>query len=245
MAEAAIAAWSRANNPALPLRLNGLGLTAVPALPPTVQILLLQDNELAELPASLPPTLHTLDVTHNRLASLPATLPPSLHTLFAGYNQLTTLPSALPPALHTLSVQYNQLRALPPSLAVLPNLTLLVLSRNALTTLPTFLPPSLRHFRAEYNWLTVFPTFPDAIEEVWLDHNKIGELVGDLPDGLTRLSLTHNEIHRISHLSFNPDLQVRLEGNLLPIVYDPREETFYAYLVRLAARLQEELHSWY
>jgi Leucine-rich repeat (LRR) protein len=239
-----IAAWRAAGNPAAPLRLNNLGLVYVPLdIPDNVQILLLNDNALVELPDDLPHTIHTLDVAHNRLTALPPTLPSALHTLFAGYNRLTTLPPTLPPALHTLSVQYNQLRALPDTLAQLPHLTLLVLSHNALTTLPV-LPPSLLHLRANANWLTVFPTLPDTIGEVWLDHNRLTELKGDLPTELTRLSVSNNAIGQIVRLRFNPSLQLWLENNPLPLPYDCRTEDLQDYLDRLTACMQQQLASW-
>jgi Leucine-rich repeat (LRR) protein len=239
-----IAAWRVAGNPAAPLRLNNLGLVYVPLdIPDNVQILLLSDNGLVELPDDLPHTIHTLDVAHNRLTALPSTLPPALHTLFAGYNRLTALPSTLPPVLHTLSVQYNQLRALPDTLVNLHRLTLLVLSHNALTALPS-LPPSLLHLRANANWLTVFPTLPDTISEVWLDHNRLTELKGDLPTELTRLSVSNNAIGQIVRLRFNPSLQLWLENNPLPLPYDCRTEDLQDYLDRLTTCMQQQLASW-
>jgi Leucine-rich repeat (LRR) protein len=248
-AAATIATWQTAANPLNPLRLNNHRLVFVPLdLPANVQILQLQDNELVEIPEDLPDSIHTLDITHNKLTALPHTLPISLYTLFAGFNRITALPSnplctSLPTSLHTLSLQCNQLTALP-NLQPLVQLTLLVLSRNCLTALPP-LPSSLKHLRLDNNWFTTFPTLPDTIEEVWIDHNRITELTGDLPAHLTRLNVSFNDIRRISHLAFHPEIQVLMDNNPLPIAYNRHAESFYSYLVRLTACLQQELHSWY
>ncbi len=153
------------------LRLPGLGLATLPpeilALAPTLEVLDLSDNRLADLPAEfarltrltavflsgnplrrLPPVLGdcaALSQVGARgcgMEALPAeALPPCLRWLTLTDNFLSVLPASLGerPDLKKLLLAGNRLRALPDSLAAAPALELLRLAANDLQALPGWL----------------------------------------------------------------------------------------------------------
>ncbi len=230
------------------LHLNNQGLTEVPAgLSASLQILQIEDNRLPCLPPTLSclSALRVLDVTANLLHSLPAELPPRLEVLYAGCNRLTALPPVLPASLQILSVHRNALASLPATLPI--GLHTLVASHNKIAALPSVLPPALRHLRLDHNTLSVFPTnLNDGLIELWLEHNAIPYIERvTVPISLLSLRLDHNRITHIHHFSFNPALCCTLEGNRLPLPYEPDKELLYDYLVRLIQYQDEQMRSWY
>lgn len=115
------------------LDLSGLGLTSLPDLPDSVQILNVYDNRLSSLPENLPSSLRILSASNNLLTSLPESLPARLHTLDVSRNLLSGLPENLPASLRVLNVSHNLLSSLPERL---PALQTLQASSNLLTSLP-------------------------------------------------------------------------------------------------------------
>ena len=108
-AQEKIDAWIQQGDVTKPLILSWLGLTTLPALPPTLQELWCAGNKLTSLP-TLPSTLQSLWCDNNQLTSLPS-LPPTLEELFCQNNQLTSLPT-LPSNLQLLWCNNNQLTSL-------------------------------------------------------------------------------------------------------------------------------------
>lgn len=85
-------------------------LTALPALPDSLQNLICSDNRLTKLHV-LSNSLQELDCSHNNLTALP-TLPNSLQKLYCYFNKLTELPT-LPNSLQRLDCRANNLTAIP------------------------------------------------------------------------------------------------------------------------------------
>ena len=104
-------------------------LTALPALPASLEYLACSDNQLTSLP-TLPSSLQSLFCIGNQLTSLPA-LPAGLMELGCQENRLTSLP-ALPAGLIYLSCRDNQIKALP---ALPSTLDTLGCAHNQLTKL--------------------------------------------------------------------------------------------------------------
>jgi Leucine-rich repeat (LRR) protein len=151
----------------------------------------------------------------------------------------------LPASLQILSVHRNALASLPATLPI--GLHTLVASHNKIAALPSVLPPALRHLRLDHNTLSVFPTnLNDGLIELWLEHNAIPYIERvTVPISLLSLRLDHNRITHIHHFSFNPALCCTLEGNRLPLPYEPDKELLYDYLVRLIQYQDEQMRSWY
>jgi len=110
-------------------------------------------NNLSALPA-LPTTLNYLDCSENQITSLPA-LPGSLNYLYCSANQLASLP-ALPASLLLLYVPINQLVSLP---ALPSRLQYLFCDSNHIQCLPT-LDSSLQTLYASQNPLSCIPNLP-------------------------------------------------------------------------------------
>ena len=85
-------------------------MTALPPLPPGLQILSCPSNDLVKLPL-LPPTLTELSCYNNKLSVLPS-LPAGLKELTCHANRLATLPP-LPDSLEEFWCGRNQLTILP------------------------------------------------------------------------------------------------------------------------------------
>lgn len=192
----AVRKWLAQGAPDQPLNLSGLGLTRVPdAIPPSVRVLWLEQNQLTELPA-LPPGLRDLDLRNNLLISLPERLPDSIEKLNLDENRLVRLPERLPANLQELFVQNNRLVALPGSLP--DGLNTLLAAENRLTALPENLPRSLRHLNVA--------------------QNQIAGLPDDLPTSLRFVIASTNQLTRLpeSLVTLHWDCIIRLEDNPLP-----------------------------
>ena len=129
-AQQRIQMWIQDNNELVPLCLSYMGLTALPELPPTLQVLWCDYNILTSLP-ELPPTLRILSCDHNELTSLPS-LPQTLQILYCNYNKLTSLPD-FPPTLHRLHCDHNQFTSLP---EIPPSMIFLQYDNNPFTIQP-------------------------------------------------------------------------------------------------------------
>lgn len=132
-----------------------LGLHSLPACLAEcvgLEVLTVQGNMLAALPADLPDTLTHLTAFHNEIAVLPHHLPASITTLELCNNLLTALPVVLPASLTYLNVSSNRLTALPPQLPTA--LQSLYVSNNQIVDLPAVLPNTLRYLEVERNPLS-------------------------------------------------------------------------------------------
>ncbi len=137
------------------LDLSGLGLSSLPALPPTLRRLNARDNQLVTLPATLPDSLRVIDVSSNQLTSLPEHLPAELQTLIATFNNLSDLPKALPNSLVRLDVAANEITTLPERLPA--SLVILKAANNLITKVPDNLPAPLEMLNLSGNRIESFP----------------------------------------------------------------------------------------
>lgn len=128
-------------------------LTRLPLLPPTIQYLHLQENQLTCLPDNLPPDLHYLNCKKNRIRYLPPFLPDNLTWVDCGGNELLEIPRTLPVSLIALVCCHNRLTSLPASIAAAMNLRHIDARNNQLTSLPC-LPRLLSFLHVSHNRLT-------------------------------------------------------------------------------------------
>ena len=188
------------------LYLNCRKLTTLPKLPPNLQELYCDYNQLSKLPDSLPPSLQELDCSHNQLHKLPDSLPPNLQRLDCNNNQLSNLPGTLPPTLQYLHCRNNLLQklpdSLPPSLQRLdcsqnqiPTLLNIYYSYNQLSKLPDSLPPTLQELDCRHNQLTQLPdSLPPNLQKLDCSHNQLRSLPDSLPPNLQTLDCRHNQL---------------------------------------------------
>lgn len=167
-------------------------LNHLPALPPSLTKLNVQQNRLAALPA-LPAGLRKLEVTANRLRHLPA-LPTDLTWLGAGANHLTLL-LHLPASLTYLDVSRNRLLRL----ANLPSaLRYLDISTNVPMDLHG-LPDKLEELKICHMRLLFVPKLPSGLTKLWAHNNDLIELP-ELPPGLSHLNVSVNRLHALPTL---------------------------------------------
>ena len=134
------------------LKLDYMGLTSLPDLPPKLKYLMCSNNQLTSLP-HLPTTLKALYCNNNQLDSLPPL--PDLTHLSCVNNRLTSLPQ-LPDNLLHLECHHNQITELP----YLPDsLVFLNCYNNKLSSVPA-LPDNLYYFKHVNN------TFNPEIQEI-------------------------------------------------------------------------------
>lgn len=152
----------------LPFTLRAMSLTRnrVTLLPKRFPLrllvkLILDDNELTELPNGLPSTLRILSVNRNSLVSLPTRLPTELRTLRASDNLITEIDLD--------------------SLVKSKNLTTIDLSRNRIESIGSgFLPPNLKVLSLHTNEITHVESlvFPSTIRLIDLSKNKLRRITG-------------------------------------------------------------------
>ena len=178
-------------------------LTALPALPSSLQTLWCQIYSLISLPA-LPNSLQALYCFNNYLTTLP-TLPNSLQTLECYSNGLTTMP-AFPASLSYVDCFYNALTTLP---AFDDALTYIDCHNNAITTL-NYLGNSLSFLYCNNNSLSVLPTLPASLTNLDCDNNSITNLPA-LPNALSYLDCSYNQLTELPALP--PLSQLYCENN--------------------------------
>uniref|UniRef100_A0A8C2ABT1 Si:dkey-32e6.6 n=1 Tax=Cyprinus carpio TaxID=7962 RepID=A0A8C2ABT1_CYPCA len=178
------------------LRLDKNRFSAIPAdLPPSIEVLRLQDNQIVEVQDRLLDKcvhLKELDLSHNLLKEnsfYPEAWVnlPKLETLDLSHNQMTVVPSDLPRALRQLSLQHNQIHYIPPhSLSHLrPGLQSLRLSHNLLEEHGVL----GKSFRGVYKTLL----------ELHLDNNRFERVPHNMCHfkNLKLLHLDHNRIRYV------------------------------------------------
>lgn len=189
------------------LSLSGLGLKALPPIPPALAALRglnLSGNRLREVTPDIAglEQLEWLDLGNNRLAGLP----PEIHrltqlvSLDLSENRLTSLPPEIGALsrLIELSLYRNQLSEIPESLVRLSNLKRLDAAANRLSTLPTFDGRLARLETLDLSWnaLGAMPSGLDrlaALRSLNLAGNRIESLDGiGLPPGLKALDISGN-----------------------------------------------------
>ena len=191
-------------------------ITSIPLLPPNLEQLECEENQLASLPP-LPDTLINLNCNNNELESLPP-LPNGLEILDCSENQLTLLPT-LPPGLDDLLCGNNQLTSLPPLPDTLYHLDCDI---NDLTSLPP-LPDNLTSLTCAHNKLTSLPPLPDSLHELFCQGNPLTSLPY-FSKYLLSLSLPQNFFFETLPNNFNDlqedvhrELREHLRGSRVPI----------------------------
>ncbi|XP_052396315.1 extracellular matrix protein 2 [Carassius gibelio] len=178
------------------LRLDKNRFSAIPAdLPPSIEVLRLQDNQIVEVQDKLLDKcvhLKVLDLSHNLLKEN-SFYPeawinlPKLETLDLSHNQMAVVPSDLPRALRKLSLQHNHIHYIPPySLSHLrPGLQSLRLSHNLLEEHGVL----GKSFRGVYQ----------SLVELHLDNNRLERVPHNMCHfkNLKLLHLDHNRISSV------------------------------------------------
>ena len=199
------------------LRGNNLPISNIPALPPNLKELQLNNvPNLVTWPV-LPQSLRTFYCDDNNLgASLPA-LPDSLKVLHCMGNQITSFAS-LPATLEELSCSGNPLLggvlpALPThikelavsncqltSLNGLPDdLVMLYAEITQVSQLPALLPANLKHLFINFNTLTSLPDLPAGLIGLYANGNLLTE-IPELPDSLYILECSQNLLTELPDL---------------------------------------------
>lgn len=195
--EAWIADKSRQRNSML--RLNGLGLKALPPLPDTLRLLDASDNQLDHLSSiALPRHLIYLCISNNRLSRLP-TLPAKLERLFVDNNALTALPIDLPRGLLCLNA-----------------------AENKIALLPT-LPDTLTYLNVNDNQLVCLPKLPSTLVHLFVDNNFIHRLPNHLPTTLNHVSFFGNRLRQLSEALFNLPYNCRIYIESNPLSHPARQ----------------------
>ncbi|BFI71842.1 hypothetical protein okayama9524_33540 [Yersinia pseudotuberculosis] len=165
------------------------GFTTLGSLPPNLQKLLANYNQINTLPDTWPASLSSLDLSNNVLTQFPQNLPEGMEDLTLSYNrQLQEWPDSLPSSLKELCITYcgfTTLGSLP------PNLQELLASHNQINTLPDTWPASLLLLNLGQNALTQFPqNLPEGMEDLTLSYNRqLQQSTSSLPSSLKFLNI--------------------------------------------------------
>uniref|UniRef100_A0A673LX44 Extracellular matrix protein 2-like n=1 Tax=Sinocyclocheilus rhinocerous TaxID=307959 RepID=A0A673LX44_9TELE len=229
--ESSIAPWAFKPLKALKyLRLDKNRFSGIPAgLPPTIEDLRLQDNQIVEVQDRLLDKcvhLKVLDLSHNLLKENSIYAEAwinlrKLETLDLSHNQMAVVPSDLPRALRQLSLQHNHIHSIPPySLSHLrPGLQSLHLSHNLLEEHGVL----GKSFRGVYQ----------TLEELHLDNNRFQRVPHNMRHfkNLRLLRLDHNRIRyvhlmksicKVKRTEDSPLSTVHLEYNYINVMKIPR-----------------------
>ncbi|ANN80006.1 hypothetical protein BAU07_25420 [Bordetella flabilis] len=176
------------------LRANDNYLSALPALPGTIETLVLRHNRFRNIPGNLPEKLKELDLLRNQITGVQATdLPSFLESLNLSINRLSGRMDLSGTRLKSVNLSFNDgLTELPVSP---PTLTSVDAEGCALETLPENL-PGLERLHVPYNRIRRLPrNLPGTLRDLHLAHNRIESLPDDL-DRLTRceVSLENNPV---------------------------------------------------
>lgn len=188
-------------------------------LPPTLQLLKIEYNQITLLP-TLPTGLKTLDCSNNLLRTLPI-LPAGLIDLDCSHNLFTALPDALPADLEGLFCYNNALTQLP----ILPKkLKGLACSYNKLRKLPE-LPPTLTLLSCEYNPdLSCLPLLPDPMLYLYVSKEIkcLPNIIKNLQiERLDSVTATHITLPLCNDLVSPPcDTFPRKEIDIRPIIVE-------------------------
>ncbi|MEE6505766.1 hypothetical protein FKM82_005651 [Ascaphus truei] len=225
------------------LNLDGNRLTALPLLPPSLQELKINDNDLQELHRHSFRGLNnllTLQLEGNSLHDgnvYPLTFKPlkKLIYLRMDRNHFRAIPSGLPASLQELHLDNNRIEVVSEGiLNKTLNLSVLVLSNNRLQE-DRIAPRAwidllnLESLDLSHNRLVHVPSFlPRGLQQLIMHHNQIERIPGyvfaHLKPGLEFLHLSHNHlsdsgIHAVSFFGLYKSLnELLLDNNLLPAI---------------------------
>nr|XP_028568870.1 extracellular matrix protein 2-like [Podarcis muralis] len=225
------------------LNLDGNRLTAVPALPSSLQELKMNDNNLEGLQRHNFRGLFkllTLELEANELHDgnvLPTTFKPLSRLIYLRLdrNRFRAIPPGLPASLQELHLDSNRIEEVTESvLNKTLNLTVLVLSNNKLQE-DRIAPrawinlPKLEALDLSHNRLVHVPSFlPRHLKQLTLHHNRIERIPGyvfaHMKPGLEFLHLSHNAlrddgIHAVSFLGLYRSLaELLLDNNQLQAI---------------------------
>ncbi|PSC75573.1 plant intracellular Ras-group-related LRR 7-like [Micractinium conductrix] len=202
--KARVANWQRTNV----VGLRRAGLTALPsevAEVTSARVLDASDNKLAALPPDLPPSLQRLVLSNNQLSDLaPLRHLTNLRVLVLDGNRIASLPPWIGELgkLETLSLSDNTLVQLPAGVGALTSLRQLLLSQNRLRALPPQLGAcsALEKIDAHHNVLQALPPELGRLQRLKLLQLDSNQLEGVPPEvlrgctSLATLSLHDNPI---------------------------------------------------
>ena len=145
------------------------------------------NNRLRTLPNDLPPTLQLLKVEYNQITYLP-TLPTGLKELDCSNNFLSSLP-VLPVGLINLDCSHNLFTSLPNPLPI--DLEGLFCYNNLLTALPV-LPKKLKGLACSYNFLKKLPELPNTLTLLSCEYNRELRCLPLLPETMQYLFVSNH-----------------------------------------------------
>lgn len=173
--------------------------TNLASIYPNLKKLKCNTSQLSSLPL-LPPKIEIIHCENNNIESLSGEcLPNTITELYLSHNSITNLPLFLPNSLKILDCSHNKLTELPICITYLPLLEKLVCSDNALTTLP-ILPNSLHWLQICSNQITELNSLPTNLTHLLINNNQLLKLPDTLPATLIQLSCSNNKINTLPSL---------------------------------------------
>lgn len=145
-------------------------------------------------------SLHYLDLSCNLLKDF-TNISESLSTLNINFNRLTQI-SFTSSSLRELRLSGNDITTLPQK-AHFTSLTLLDVSYNKLSNINNIksFAPHLEKLNAEFNFIDTFPAFPQTIQTITLEYNRLTQIPPlNSYQTLTSLTLNNNCIESIQQL---------------------------------------------
>ena len=224
------------------LNLSFNEITHVPALPNSLEDLLLSNCPITEI-AESNLDLSKLAINDTKLEVLPEFVSLMVQEKMLVRCNLTSVPLAhISNSIVELSLRQNQITEVPPELFKLPDLTNLCLCHNRIRRIPDeFSGSKLRTFDISENPISELPRIPDTLEELNIGLCEFTDITGFVPDGnkLTSLHATGNKLTRLPQLN---EIELLLvAGNELTTMPDLKPSVPLPMTISFAFNKLEEL----